>query len=210
MASQRGVAAAAVARRRPAPAGRQPGRGIGAERISLHLHRKRTEELTPPDAVRLRELLARLIEADVRFVLVGGLAVNAWGYLRATRDVDFVPDPDPENLARLNSLLTDLGGRVDVDGKLLAGTAISTFLRTGDRTLVATELGQVDVLQGLPQVPPFAALDERAKDVDLDGIVIRVCSLEHLIEMKRSSERARDREDLVALEAVQEEDQKGK
>lgn len=163
-----------------------------------------------PDSVRLRELLARLIEAEVRFVLVGGLAVNAWGYLRATRDVDFVPDPEPENLARLNALLTELGGKVDVDGKLLSGTPISTFLRTGDRTLVATELGQVDVLQGLPQVPPFAALDEQAKDVNLDGLVIRVCSLEHLIQMKRSSERARDREDLAALEAVQEEDQKGK
>jgi predicted nucleotidyltransferase len=166
--------------------------------------------LTPPDSVRLRELLARLIEADVRFVLVGGLAVNAWGYLRATRDVDFVPDPNPENLARLNSLLTDLGGKVDVDGKLLDGSAIFTFLRTGDRTLVATELGQVDVLQGLPQVPPFAALDEKAKDVDLDGLVVRVCSLEHLIQMKRASERPRDREDLAALEAVQEEDEEGK
>jgi predicted nucleotidyltransferase len=163
-----------------------------------------------PDPVRLRELLARLIEAEVRFVLVGGLAVNAWGYLRATRDVDFVPDPDPQNLARLDSLLTDLGGKVDVGGKLLGGTAISTFLRTGDRTLVATELGQVDVLQGLPQVPPFAALEAKAKDVDLGGLVVRVCSLEHLIEMKRSSGRARDREDLAALEAVQEEDQKGK
>lgn len=141
----------------------------------------------------------------MRFVLVGGLAVNAWGYLRATRDVDFVPDPQPENLARLNALLTELGGKVDVNGKLLAGTAISTFLRTGDRTLVATELGQVDVLQGLPQVPSFAALEEQAKDVDLDGLVVRVCSLEHLIAMKRASERARDREDLVALEAVQEE-----
>ena len=152
----------------------------------------------------------RLVAADVQFVLVGGLAVNAWGYLRATRDVDFVPDPDPENLARLNTLLTDLGGKVDVGGKLLAGTAISTFLRTGDRTLVATELGQVDVLQGLPQVPPFAALEEKAEDVDLDGLVVRVCSLEHLIEMKRSSERARDREDLAALEAVQEGEQEGK
>lgn len=141
----------------------------------------------------------------MRFVLVGGLAVNAWGYLRATRDVDFVPDPDPENLARLDSLLRNLGGRVDVDGKLLAGSAISTFLRTGDRALVATELGQVDVLQGLPQVPSFAALEEKAEDVDLDGLVVRVCSLEHLIEMKRSSERTRDREDLAALEAVQEE-----
>lgn len=163
-----------------------------------------------PDPVRLRELLARLIEADVRFVLVGGLAVNAWGYLRATRDVDFVPDPNPENLARLNSLLNDLGGKVDVGGTLLSGSAISTFLRTGDRTLVATELGQVDVLQGLPQVPPFAVLEEKARDVDLDGLVVRVCSLEHLIEMKRSSKRARDREDLAALEAVQEEDQEGK
>lgn len=146
----------------------------------------------------------------MRFVLVGGLAVNAWGYLRATRDVDFVPDPDPENLVRLNALLRDLGGKVDVDGKLLDGSAISTFLRTGDRTLVATELGQVDVLQGLPQVPPFAVLEEKAKDVDLDGLVVRVCSLEHLIQMKRSSERARDREDLAALEAVREEDQGGK
>jgi predicted nucleotidyltransferase len=166
--------------------------------------------LTPPDSVRLRELLARLIEADVRFVLVGGLAVNAWGYLRATRDVDFVPDPDPENLARLNTLLRDLDGKVDIDGKLLDGSAIFTFLRAGDRTLVATELGQVDVLQGLPQVPPFAALDEQAKDVDLDGLVVRVCSLEHLIHMKRSSERPRDREDLAALEVVQGEDQEGK
>lgn len=163
-----------------------------------------------PDPLRLRELLAKLIDADVRFVLVGGLAVNAWGYLRATRDIDFVPDPDPENLARLDGVLRALGGKVDVDGKLLAGTAISTFLRTGDRTLVATELGQVDVLQGLPQVPRFAALEEKAEDVDLDGLAVRVCSLEHLIGMKRASERPRDREDLAALEAVQKESREGK
>lgn len=136
-------------------------------------------------------------------MLVGGLAVNAWGYLRATRDVDFVPDPSPENLERLDALLRGLGGKVDVDGKLLEGSAIHTFLRTGDRTLVATSLGQVDVLQGLSQVPSFAALDEKAKEVDVDGLVVRVCSLEHLLEMKRSSSRPRDREDLEALEAAQ-------
>jgi predicted nucleotidyltransferase len=154
------------------------------------------------DPIQLRQLLARLTEAEVRFVLVGGLAVNAWGYLRGTRDIDFVPDPSPENLAKLNALLLELGGKVEVGGKLLDGSAISTFLRTGDRTLVATDLGQVDVLQGLPQVPPFAALEEKATDVDLDGIVVRVCSLGHLLEMKRSSTRARDREDLAALEAA--------
>ncbi len=142
----------------------------------------------------------------MRFVLVGGLAVNAWGYLRATRDVDLVPDPSAENLSKLDTLLRELGGKVDAGGSLLDSNSISTFLRAGDRTLVATALGQVDVLQGLPQIPSFAALDEKALDVDVDGLVVRVCSLEQLLEMKRASDRDRDRDDLEALEAAQGDD----
>jgi predicted nucleotidyltransferase len=157
----------------------------------------------------LRELLERLTKAEVRFVLVGGLAVNAWGYVRGTRDVDVVPDPDSENLIRLDALLQELGGRVDVGGQLLAGDAISTFLRTGDRTLVDTELGQIDVLQGLPQVPPYATLEAEATNVDIGGLVVRVCSLEHLLEMKRASARLRDKDDLEALEAIQGKDSSG-
>jgi predicted nucleotidyltransferase len=156
--------------------------------------------------LRLRELLERLVEAEIRFVLVGGLAVNAWGYMRATQDVDVVPDPDPENLAKLDELLRGLGGKVAVGGRLLDPDAISTFLRTGDRTLVRTELGQVDVLQGLPQVPRYVELEEQAKQIDIDGLAVRVCSLKHLLEMKRASSRPRDHEDIQELEAAQEED----
>lgn len=156
--------------------------------------------------LRLRELLERLIGAEVRFVLVGGLAVNAWGYLRGTQDVDVVPDPDRENLTKLDSLLRELGGKVDVGGRLLDSDAISTFLRTGDRTLVLTDLGQLDVLQGLPQVPRYEELEKQAKDIDIDGLKVRVCSLEHLLEMKRASDRPRDRDDLEVLEAAQNED----
>ena len=159
--------------------------------------------------LRLRELLQRLVEAEIDFVLVGGLAVNAWGYLRATRDVDVVPDPERENMEKLNLLLRDLGGRVDVGGRLLDPDAISTFLKTGDRTLVMTELGQVDVLQGLPQVPRYEELAGQARDVDLDGLMVRVCSLEHLMAMKRASDRPRDKDDLEALEAAQEEGGEG-
>ncbi len=143
-------------------------------------------------------------------MLVGGLAVNAWGYLRGTRDVDFVPDPSPENLAKLDALLRGLGGKVDVGGQLLDANSISTFLRTGDRALVVTDLGQVDVLQGLPQIPSFAALDGKAEDIDLDGLIVRVCSLEHLLEMKRASDRDRDRNDVEALEAAHGDDREGK
>ena len=155
------------------------------------------------EPLRLRQLLERLTEAEIRFVLVGGLAVNAWGYLRATRDVDVVPDPSGENLAKLDALLKELGGKVDVGGRLLESSAISTFLKTGDRTLVITELGRVDVLQGLPQIPTFAVLDAEASDVDIEGLSVRVCSLNHLRAMKDASERPRDRDDLEALDAAQ-------
>lgn len=151
---------------------------------------------------RLHALLERLVDADIRFVLVGGLAVGAWGYVRGTKDVDVVPDPAKENIGRLADLLRDLGGKVEVEDRILTADAISIFLRTGDRTLVATDLGPVDVLQGMPQIPSYATLDARAADVDLGGLRVRVCSLDHLLAMKRASERLRDRDDLEALEAA--------
>lgn len=154
------------------------------------------------EPLRLRLLLERLTEAEVDYVLVGGLAVNAWGYLRATRDVDLVPDPSRSNLDKLEAVLHELGGKVEVGDRMLTGSAIRTFLRTGDRTLVLTDLGRVDVLQGLPQVPPYSSLDKRARTVDIDGLRVRVCSLEDLLEMKRASDRPRDRDDLEALEVA--------
>jgi hypothetical protein len=165
--------------------------------------------VTSQQPLRLRVLLERLRGAGVDFILVDGLAVNAWGYLRATRDIDLVPDPSPENLTRLDALLVELGGKVEVGDRLLESDAIKTFLRTGDRTLVLTDLGRIDVLQGLPQVPRFAALDERASEVEIDGLVVKVCSLDDLLAMKRSSDRPRDRDDLEALEAARDEGEPG-
>jgi predicted nucleotidyltransferase len=153
-------------------------------------------------ALGLGELLERLVGARVRFVVVGGLAVNAWGYVRGTQDLDLVPAPDRDNLERLADLLESLEGRVETAEGRLGPSAIATFLRAGDRTLVQTGLGPVDILQGLPQVPRFAELDGDARDVDIGTVRVRVCSLEALMEMKRASERPRDRDDLEALEAA--------
>ena len=43
----------------------------------------------------LDELLGRLVASQVRFVLVGGLAVNAWRVVRGTTDVDIVAGSKP-------------------------------------------------------------------------------------------------------------------
>jgi hypothetical protein len=66
------------------------------------------------------ELIAALSDGGVEYVLIGGLAVGAHGYPRATKVVNIVPAPDDGNLDRLPSVLrvieahnfgTSLGGR---------------------------------------------------------------------------------------------------
>ena len=153
--------------------------------------------------LRLRELLARLADGGVEFILVGGLAVNAWGHVRGTQDIDLVPDPAADNLERLASILTELDGRVETPDGRLGASAIRTFLSAGDRTLVATRLGPVDVLQGLPQIPAYRELARDAVEIDLGDLRVRVCSLAALRKMKLAANRDQDRADLAALEAAQ-------
>ena len=55
-----------------------------------------------------QEIVEALNNADVRYVVAGGLAVVAQGYLRLTMDVDLVIDLDRDNLLRaLNALEID-------------------------------------------------------------------------------------------------------
>jgi hypothetical protein len=51
------------------------------------------------------ELIAALSDGGVEYVLIGGLAVGAHGFPRATKDVDVVPAPDAGNLDRLTKVL---------------------------------------------------------------------------------------------------------
>lgn len=152
--------------------------------------------------LQLRVLLEQLVGAEIRFILVGGLAVNAWGYLRGTRDIDLVPDPDQENLDRLATLLEGLEGGVVVGDQVTTSSAIRTFLHAGDKTLVRTRLGEVDVLQGLPQIPRYAELLRSAEVAEVEGTRVAVCSLEHLRAMKRAADRPMDRIDLEALDVA--------
>jgi predicted nucleotidyltransferase len=155
-----------------------------------------------PWIFRALELLERLNQAGVRYIVVGGLAVNAWGYVRGTKDLDIVPDPAEDNLRALAVLLEKLDGRVVAHEQVLAGSAIRIFIEAGDKTLVRTPIGEVDVLQGLPQVPRYSELLATAEEAEIQGVPVVVCSLEHLLAMKRAAGRAQDLIDIEALETA--------
>jgi hypothetical protein len=150
------------------------------------------------------ELLVRLTRAEVRFVLIGGLALGSWGVIRGTRDCAIVPDPVPDNLDRLAGLVAELGGHVQLGESLLGSErSIAALLMQGERALISTQLGDLDVAQGLDGVPSYAELRMKAIDVDLAGVTIAICALEDLRAMKRAAGRPRDLVDLDDLDAAQ-------
>src|SRR5664279_60580 len=58
--------------------------------------------------LRPEPLLAVLDSHRVDFIVVGGYAVAAHGFPRATKDIDICPDPSSDNLARLADALSTL------------------------------------------------------------------------------------------------------
>jgi hypothetical protein len=153
----------------------------------------------------LRALLAALHERDVRFVVIGGVAVGAHGYIRGTEDLDLVADPDPANLARLVEALAALDSTLPtVEGRRFDPTTDADVIRRGGNVTADTTFGGLDVVQRLRGVPDYSVLNRDAVESDLLGVPVRVCSLPRLRAMKEAQNRAQDQADLENLPEVSE------
>lgn len=149
-------------------------------------------------------LLGKLVERRVDFVLIGGLALGSWGVVRATKDVDIVPDPEPENLRRLADVAVELGGHVQLkDAVLSSPFSIAAILLKGERVLIETRLGPLDVVRGLEGVPDYRDLASSAVEATLLNIEVMVCSRDDLRAMKAAAGRTRDLADLEDLDAAE-------
>lgn len=114
------------------------------------------------------QLLGRLSEAGVEFVLIGGLAVNAWGVVRGTKGVDIVVAPDSENLKRVAEVAVEVHGHVQTGESF--STHLSQLLRSlhdGERVAIETEFGLLNVVQGLDGVPTYGELRSSAVEAEI-------------------------------------------
>jgi predicted nucleotidyltransferase len=154
-----------------------------------------------PD-LKLVPLLRRLTDAGVDFLVLGGVAVIIRGYARFTKDLDITYATNAANLERLGEALVELGARLrgieeDVpfipDARTLKRTAILP-LDTPD--------GGLDLLVDPDGAARYEEMRDRADVVDLDGVEIRVVSLEDLLSMKRAAGRPQDIADIDALLTV--------
>jgi predicted nucleotidyltransferase len=148
------------------------------------------------------ELLRRLSDADVEFIVVGGLALNAWGVVRGTKDVDVVIATGPDNIKRVAEVAVAAGGHVQQGDALLgAPFSIAAALADGAQVAIETDLGRLDVVQGLDGVPSYEDLRSRAVEAEVLGSTVWVCSRDDLRAMKQAAGRTRDLADIEDLDA---------
>lgn len=143
-------------------------------------------------------LLAALADDGVEFVLIGGWALPIHGAGRTTFDVDVVPDPNRENLARLAALLVRIGAQVPGSDPRFDPIGLEA-LTSGATVKCLTDLGELHVVQGQAGMPPYRELRERSLEVHVEGVTFHVCSYEDLVAMKLAAGRPQDEIDVADL-----------
>jgi len=150
--------------------------------------------------------------AGVRYLVAGGLAVNAHGYLRFTKDVDLVVQLVPDNIERSFGALATLGYRPSVP------VVAAQFADPGQREAWTKEKG-MRVLNFWSDAHRFFPVDvfvtepfdfEREYAQALlgevaPGLLVRFVSIPTLIAMKQDAGRPRDLDDIQHLKWILEE-----
>jgi hypothetical protein len=158
------------------------------------------------------EAVAKALDAaHVRYLVVGGLAVNAHGYIRLTMDIDLVIALDAGNIHLAFNALASIGYRpavpIDADGFARPEQRLCWREEKGMQVLnfhSDTFLGtSVDVFV----YEPFDFVDEydlALRGEILPGVPVRFVSIPTLIRMKQMAGRPRDLDDIQHLEWLRE------
>lgn len=158
--------------------------------------------MTAFDPIAALQVLA---DHGVRFVVIGGVAGATHGSPSVTQDLDVCFERSPENLEQLATALSSIHARLrGVDDSVPFSLDAKT-LAAGDHFTFITDRGDLDCL-GIPAgTLGYDDLTKDAVEVDLDGLLVSVASLDALMRMKRAAGRPRDLAELEILGALREE-----
>ena len=147
-------------------------------------------------------LLARLANAHVEFVVIGGLAVLTHGHVRATLDLDICYARSPENLERLEHALSPIHPRLRGAPAELPFFFDQRTLRNGLNFTLVTDDGELDLLGEVTGIGGYGDMALQADVVTAYDVTFKLMSLDDLIRSKAAAGRPKDLLDLEALRAL--------
>jgi predicted nucleotidyltransferase len=155
------------------------------------------------------ERVFRLLnEHEIRYVIVGGIAVILHGIPRLTADLDVAIDLEPAQARRAIDALQRTGfvAEIPIDIRQFADENVRrSWIAEKNMKALSLHDGEmpptvIDILAESPIA--FEDLYRRAKLVSLDEMTLRVASIPDLIALKRLSGRPEDLRDIAELEKI--------
>ena len=149
------------------------------------------QRLLNPD---YRDMVECLLKERVDFMLVGGYAVALYGWPRTTFDIDFWIMSNPENAKAVMRAILAFGAP-------LMGLTEADFHKPGMVFQIGTEPQRIDIISSADGLD-YADASRRAIRMTVDGLDLKVISIDDLIVNKRASGRPKDIADALALEKL--------
>jgi len=140
----------------------------------------------------LNQLIQRLCDADVEFVIVGGFAAMLHGSSLVTRDLDVCAVLSADNVQKLRLAFSDAHPAHRLTPQKLS------FLDNPEpgvevRNLyLRTDFGPLDVLSSIRGVGDFERVREHALEIELFGRRCHIISLDDLLRAKEAMGREKD------------------
>lgn len=154
------------------------------------------------------DILDQFYRRNIRYLIVGGLAVNLYGVPRVTQDIDIIIATDTENIQKINRILKKLGylPRLPVDPDEMANPA-TVKEWTDERNLKAFSFYHkkdnykvVDIVLVHPLEFDMSFQSKTVKSAA--GVDIFLASIDDLIKMKAAAGRGQDISDIEMLKKV--------
>jgi len=152
-------------------------------------------------------IFAVLQRSGVRYVVVGGVAVNLHGYQRFTKDVDLVIELVSDRALKALQALEAIGYKPTMPVKLtdfadpsiregwIRDKGMMVFQMYSDQARMS-----IDIFVRHPL--DFDELWDQGTKIELPGTSLRIASIDHLIFMKRKASRPQDLLDIEQLEKI--------
>ena len=138
-----------------------------------------------------KEMLQILLNNKVRFLVVGAYAMGAYGYPRATGDIDIWVEASSENSEKIHQSLSEFGAP-------LSEVTKTTFCEEGIVFQIGVAPRRIDIITKIDGVDFNKAYSDKQK-MEIEGIKIPFLSKENLIKNKESTGREKDQLDAKYL-----------
>lgn len=141
-----------------------------------------------------REMLQSLVAENVKFLLVGAYAMAAHGYPRATMDIDIWVMPSTANARSVLKAIQRFGAPLE---RITA----ADLEKEGTVFQIGVAPRRIDLITAATGLR-FEEAYARSVEIEVEGLPIRIPSLDDLIVNKRASRRTRDLADAEVLESL--------